>query len=207
MLIRLQGYNFSIKHSPGQDNLLADSLSRLPSICNKQAIDLDLRVDFIQFSLKKQDELKQQTKQDTVLSALVEVIITGWPDSIKDVQSDLRQVWSYRDELTVCDRVILKGFQIVIPKQMQSGILQKLHTSHLGQQKTKLLARECVYWNNITNVLKEWSSHAQHANTATSETTSTARDSYKTMEHICHGSVQVELKGKQWLIVVDYYSK
>ncbi|PIK52013.1 hypothetical protein BSL78_11086 [Apostichopus japonicus] len=149
MLIRLQGYNFSIKHRPGQDNLLADSLSRLPSICNKQAIDLDLRVDFIQFSSKKQDELKQQTKQDTMLSALVEVIITGWPDSIKEVQPDLRQFWSYRDELTVCDGVILKGFQVVIPKQMQAGILQKLHTSHLGQQKTKLLARECVYWNNI----------------------------------------------------------
>ena len=41
MLIKLQGYNFSISHRPGAQNQLADGLSRLPTPHNNAAIDLD----------------------------------------------------------------------------------------------------------------------------------------------------------------------
>ena len=50
MLIKLQGYNFTIEHRPGKDNPLAGGLSRLPNPNNKTTIDLDLRVDFVSFS-------------------------------------------------------------------------------------------------------------------------------------------------------------
>ena len=53
MLIRLQGYNFKMSYQPGKDNILADSLSRLPSNHNKNTVDLDVRVDLVQFSTEK----------------------------------------------------------------------------------------------------------------------------------------------------------
>ncbi|XP_030851766.1 uncharacterized protein K02A2.6-like [Strongylocentrotus purpuratus] len=209
MLIRLQGYNFQITHRPGLDNLLADSLSRLPSTHNNETVELDLRVDLVQFSSRKVDELKHTTRQDKVLSALMEVIVTGWPDTVKQVQPELRKFWSYRDELTVSDGIILKGNRVVIPKQMQPDILEKLHTSHLGQQKTKLLARGKVFWSNmnkdIDRVVQSCVRCQEHQPAQTPEPLQP--HDIPTMPWSTVATDMFELKGKQWLIVVDYYSK
>ena len=43
----------------------------------------------------------------------------------------------------------LKGSRIIVPEAMTDEILRTLHTSHMGIEKTKLLARTCVYWKNI----------------------------------------------------------
>ena len=209
MLIRLQGYNFQITHRPGSDNILADSLSRLPSTHNNQTVDLDVRVDFVQFSPRKVDELQHATRRDKVLSALMELIVTGWPDTVKDVPPELRQYWSYRDELTVSDGIILKGNRVLIPKQMQPEILQKLHTSHLGQQKTKLLARGCVFWNNINkdiDRLVQSCTRCQENQPAQTPEPLQPHD-IPTKPWSTVATDLFEFKGKQWLIVVDYYSK
>ena len=209
MLIRLQGYNFQITHRPGRDNLLADSLSRLPSVHNSQAVDLDLRVDLVQFSPRKIDQLQQATRQDKILNALMELIVTGWPSTVKELPPDLRQYWSYRDELTINDGIILKGNRVLIPKQMQPEILQKLHTSHLGQQKTKLLARGCVFWNNINKdidrMVQSCTRCQENQPAQTSEPLQPHDIPTKPWNTVA--TDLFEFKGKQWLIVVDYYSK
>ena len=45
MLVKLQGYNFDIMYQPGEQMVLADTLSRLPNRENDKSIDLDERVD------------------------------------------------------------------------------------------------------------------------------------------------------------------
>ena len=81
-----------------------------------------------------------------MLKTLSETIYTGWPDDIQQLPSEVREYWSYRDELTLQNRRILKGHQVVIPEQLRRNILQQLHTSHQGIDKTKKLVRESIYW-------------------------------------------------------------
>ena len=62
---------------------------------------------------------------------------------------NLQPYCSYRDELAVIDGVILKGRCIIIPNSLREQVLNQLHTNHMGIEKTKLLARGCVYWPSI----------------------------------------------------------
>ena len=80
------------------------------------------------------------------MNALMETIIQGWPDSIKDLPTDVRVFWSFRDELAVEDGII---FKVLIPESLRADVLAQLHQSHQGIEKTQLLAREGVYWPNI----------------------------------------------------------
>ena len=58
MLLRLQEYDMVIKYRPGSEMLLADGLSRLPSKKNKEVIDLDIKVDFVQFLTETLTQIK-----------------------------------------------------------------------------------------------------------------------------------------------------
>ena len=113
----------TIKYRPGRDMLVADAMSRLPSN-RHEPIDLDIKVTFVQFSSDKLSQLQQETKKDNDLSTLREFIVDGWPDSMKEMPTQLRQFWSYRDKLSVENGMLLKGERIVIPRSMQQDILQ-----------------------------------------------------------------------------------
>lgn len=53
MLLRLQEYDMVIKYRPSKEMLLTDGLSRLPNKKNKEVIDLNIKVNFVQFSTEK----------------------------------------------------------------------------------------------------------------------------------------------------------
>ena len=57
------------------------------------------------------------------------------------------------------DGIIMKGCRILIPSGLQSNILQQLHYGHQGIEKTKLRAKDTVFWNgvnkDIENLIKE----------------------------------------------------
>ena len=67
-----------IKYRPGNEMLLADGLSRLLS---KEVIDLDIKVDFMQFSTEKLTQIRQATNADPILCELKVRIFKGWPES------------------------------------------------------------------------------------------------------------------------------
>ena len=88
MLMLIQGSRFTVKYRPGEQMILADTLSRSPNPHNKEEIDLALRIDgvkmeidhrpieLINFPPYKQDLLREETIKDPILNALKEVIHT-----------------------------------------------------------------------------------------------------------------------------------
>ena len=138
-----------VEYQPGKEIVLADTLSRLPSVHNKETIDLDVRVDFVRFSDERIQELRNKTKDDQVLRTLSETIVRGWPKTIKELPTSIRSYWAFRDELSVEDGILLKGTRVIIPESMQSFILDRLHYGHLGIEKTRLRAKDSVYWIDI----------------------------------------------------------
>ncbi len=73
MLLCLQGYNFTLKYKAGKEMLITDGLSCQPSHKNSQTIDLDIRVDFVQFSPVKLGNIQAETNADAVLTALLDM--------------------------------------------------------------------------------------------------------------------------------------
>ena len=64
----------------------------------------------------------------------------------EDCPLQLRDFWSYRDELSILDRLVLKGTRIIIPEACHDEVLTKLHQGHFGVERTKLRVRDSVYW-------------------------------------------------------------
>ena len=54
-----------------------------------------------------------------------------------ELHSNLRPYWSYRDDLVVIDRVVMKGRWIIIPTALKQQVLDQLHTNHMVSKKNK----------------------------------------------------------------------
>ena len=46
------------------------------------------------------------------------------------------------------DGTAMKGKRIIIPFLLQRQILQQVHSTHIGMEKTMLSVHESVYWIN-----------------------------------------------------------
>ena len=209
MMLKLQGYNFTIEYRPGSDMVLPDSLSRLPNPENTMTINLDVRVDMGYFATTKLAEIQQATQADPVLQQMIVVIVSGWPETIKEVPERLREYWSFRDELSVENGIILKGERVVIPEPLRQQILEKLHTGHLGIEKTKLRAKGIVYWPRINECIERLCRECQTCQSVLPE-----QQHETLLQHEIPigpwetvGTDLFELDQFKYLIVADYYSK
>lgn len=108
-----------IAYRPGKEMSLADVFSRLPNKRLKEAIDLDIKVYFVQFSAQKLAQIQQAINADP------NNILRGWPDAFKAVSKDMGPCWPYRDELAIENGILLKGERIIIPKFMQKRYFTK----------------------------------------------------------------------------------
>ena len=159
MMTKIQGYDFKITYLSGPKLIISDTLSRMPNPNSGVHVSIDehvdeitidecedISIDLLNFSPAKQAEIRHLTSTDPVMKTLSEIIHGGWPENIKDLPVDVRTYWSFRDELSMQNGIILKGNQVIIPDQLRHNILEQLHASHQGIDKTKKLARECVFW-------------------------------------------------------------
>ena len=94
-------------------------------------------------------------QDDDVLALLKPTITQGWPSSIKEVPSELQPYWTFREELTTEDGLILKSMRIVVPNKKCESILKLIHEGHLGLNKCKLFAKETVYWPGLNEQLEK----------------------------------------------------
>ena len=143
ILIRTFPYSFTARYLPGLQNQLADCLScvrglqnsiKLPNLSMYQITSqLNARSDSLQ-------QIREATQADDTLAILKYTIQQGWPNSIKEVPSEIQPFWTFHEELTIEDGLILNGMRIVIPSKKQDDILKLIHEGHLGLTKCKLSA-------------------------------------------------------------------
>ena len=63
----------------------------------------------------------------------------------------LQPYWTFREELTVEDGLVLKDTRIVIPNKKCEAVLKLVHEGHLGLNKSKLHAKDTVYWPGLND--------------------------------------------------------
>ena len=158
MILKLQRYNISLVYKRGKDLLIADALSRAYQDDNESdSSNLDeydiMHVEVL--SNTRLEELKTATQNDHTSTVLKTVIMRGWPRSYNDVPKEAQPYYSFRDELTVVNDIILRGQRFVIPESLQSYYTTQLHKGHPGIDATKRRANECMYWNKMYTQLEE----------------------------------------------------
>ena len=127
-------------------NIITGNSSNKPTC---EGLDLKIHDVYLNASDDKCLSLTAETDKDPMMQALKHQIIKGWPYIRSECGKNLQDFWNYRDELSVLDGLVLKGSHIVVPESYRDEILNQLHEGHFGIDRTKVHARDSVYWRNI----------------------------------------------------------
>ena len=208
MLLRLQDYDFTIKYRPGEEMVIADTLSRY-SPEDTPEILLDISVNHVYIDAEKKRDYQLAIKDDPLLSALADTIITGWPDDIKDVPKALRPYHGQRDSLTVEDGLILRGEAIIVPPGERKKVLEQIHQGHLGTSKCQYRARQCVYWpginKDIEQLVEACATCQRHRPQEPRQPLKPTPPPERPWQQL--GADFMTYDGSEYLVIVDYYSK
>ncbi|UYV61647.1 K02A2.6-like [Cordylochernes scorpioides] len=154
-------FGFKIVHIPGKELLDADALSRKPLLTteggeNEQPTSAHINLVLSCITDKDQmlTKIFEAQQEDTTLKAVVNDLEQGWPVKKKMSQA-LLSYWHVKDELGVQNGLLMPSCRLVIPASMKLEILDKLHAGHFGIRKTRLRARETVWWPGISEEIAE----------------------------------------------------
>ena len=127
----------------------------------KTIANLDVSIHAIEeltgFNSLSVDKIHQHTTKDQVMQLLIQHINDCFPDSSAKCPETIHLYFSFRDEPSVCNGIILKGHnRIVVPGSSRPQAINILHNkAHFGLSKTLEQARTCMYWPGITDVIKD----------------------------------------------------
>ena len=80
-------------------------------------VELDTISQRLPASPAKLDEVRECTDQDVVLSHFKDVVHHGWPEYPNECPQDLKEFWNFREDLSVENGLILKGYKPVSSNQ------------------------------------------------------------------------------------------
>nr|XP_034322405.1 uncharacterized protein K02A2.6-like [Crassostrea gigas] len=214
LLLRLQKYTFNFKYRPGKELVVADALSRACLPAGKgetqfQELETFVHSVFLRSIPMSRDILNdicRETGRDDELSLVKDCIQNDWPLSRNRYT---HKYWKIKDQLKVVDDLMFKGNRIVVPTVLQPEILKRLHTGHMGTEKTKRTARNIVYWPNINRDVDEMISQCNTCMDFRNQnpkeplvSTPIPEGPWQTV-----GTDLFTLHGSDYLVVTDYYSR
>ncbi|UYV60640.1 hypothetical protein LAZ67_1001743, partial [Cordylochernes scorpioides] len=146
-------------------------------------------------------------QEDTTLKAVVNYLEQGWPDKNKMSQA-LLSYWHVKDELGVQNGLLMRSCRLVIPASMKLEILDKLHAGHFGITKTRLRARETVWWPGISEEIAETVRKCSVCiQEAVSKHEPLIPTNFPTRPWQKIGMDLFKFENKWYLVAIDYYSR
>ena len=92
--------------------------------------------------------LRKATEADEQLQMLKEDIMEG------QCRNSLHQYTQIFGELAVVDGLVVRGEQLVIPKELWKHVIQVAHEGHMGQDKTLALLRQTAWFPGMGPMVK-----------------------------------------------------
>ena len=211
LLLRLSQYEMDVCYVMQKHVPIANCLSRLvdnatameDELLNLQIADLgveNVRIDWA--------NIRHFSMNDPTLVCLARVIQFGWPENSTELPNDVKPFYRHRCELHIVDGIIFFHNRIVVPIGLRRQFLNKLHDSHLGIAKTKLMARMLVYWpkwnEDIDKLCAECSVCHENENMPANVPKFQVEAMYP--GHIYGRDVADIGQHRQHLVLVDYFS-
>ena len=75
---------------------------------------------------------------------------SGWP-SKQAISGAVRLYHPVATELSVKNRLLMRGNRIVIPAALRLKMLDKLHTGHQGITKCREQAKQSIWWPSLSH--------------------------------------------------------
>ena len=147
----LSAYNYKIEYKKGNELYEADMLSRLPL-----PIQTEVESGINSFNLTEElpvtyEDIAKATAKDQILIKVMDFVKTGWP---KSVQPEFKAYFIKRNEMSVENKCLMVGIRVVIPKTIQSQVLDVIHKDHIGIVRAKMLARTIMWWPSLQTDLE-----------------------------------------------------
>ncbi|UYV70039.1 K02A2.6-like, partial [Cordylochernes scorpioides] len=198
----------------GKSMIPADTLSRhfLPQEqMEDKELDLCSQTFVLNVEIKDQrlTRLQEDTLNDKECCLLKQYILTGWPLHKKNLPSNLKPYWEFKEELLEWQNLICRGNKLLIPKTQRSDTLKILHASHQGINNTIALAKGFIYWPGMNKEIEELIN-----NCSIRQQTSRANLKEPLLPHQAPeyplqkvGIDIFQIESSKYLLIVDYFSK
>ncbi|UYV83311.1 K02A2.6-like [Cordylochernes scorpioides] len=189
---------------PGKELLDADALSRQPLLATEGGEDerpTSAHINAVLSSITDKDEMLtkifEAQQEDTTLKA-------DWNGFVQALLS----YWHVKDELGIQNGLLMRSCRLVIPASMKLEILDKLHAGHFGITKTRLRARETVWWPGISEEIAETVRKCSVCiQEAVSKHEPLIPTNFPTRLWQKIGMDLFKFENKWYLVVIDYYSR
>ena len=164
-MLRLQRYNLDVTYKPRPQIYIADHLSRA-SMSDSGTPDKEFQVfalelegigplNTVKISSEGLARLQKATEQDPVMQTLKTTILIGWPTEREEVPVLIREIWTYRDELTLHNCVLFKNQRLIIPRAPRTEVTSKIHSRNLSMEACLWKTRDLVLWPSMNAEIKE----------------------------------------------------
>lgn len=208
ILLDIAPYSPNVVYIKGETMYIADTLSRdcdnsEPSITEEFEV-----LAFLAMSENAANRMRKASELDETHQQLRKVIQEGWPEKQEDVTNRVKPFWNFRDHITEYDGLLLKGHKVIIPEEEKQTTLNQLHTGHQGVQRTLAVARNYVFWLNMT---KDITDHIQKCSVceATQRSNTTEPLIVREIPNYPFQIVATDLfkfQSNDFLLIVDSYS-
>ena len=154
------------------------------------------------------DEYRQKQQEDPTCSQVKQFFQTEWPAEKNHLRVDLIPYWKMKDLLSVCNDLVLYNERIVIPERLRKDVMERIHEGHQGIDRCRARLRSSVWWPNANQHISEMVQNcAECAKTAKKRREPLVSTPLPNYPWQVIGTDLFELDKKQYIVVVDYFSR
>lgn len=127
----------------------------------------------------------------------------------KNLSNDIKYYYKIKNELFLEDDLVFFNERIFVPQKLRLFVLELLHKSHMGIEKTRQRARSLVYWPGIDNQIEEIVMKCSICQKYRSSNIKEPLINHSIPEGPYQkiGMDIMEISGKNYLVIGDYFSK
>ena len=207
LLMRLHRYDIEFRYVEGSKLYIADTLSR--AVGSKETHEIpDLQIHSVtNIADSMMEQIRQATNADETLMKLMDYTIYGWPEK-QDCHPSVMPFKQIKDSISIENDILYKGEQAIIPLSLRPTIKEKLHAAHLGYDSMMRRVRSTVYWPGIQHEIQQL---AENCDPCQRRKPSNQKETLQQHEEGTTPWDRVGIdffyiKGRNYLVVVDYYS-
>ena len=100
------------------------------------------------------ERVQQESRSDSVVSRLVDLIAGGFPTSRDRLPEEIQPYWQYRDQLYQVDEVVMMNNRVIIPEKLRGAVLKFLHAAHQSTGKMGSRTLNSVFWPGMSTEVK-----------------------------------------------------